>query len=180
MACREYTHPRDEGSSQPKRWIQGNMRIGPVLEVTTSSKNFKLKRSQQGNGVDEVMLALRASSAQSLAACMVTSPTLVDGRQCKQCATTWRHTALANTRERFHKIGCCLIALRLVAIAIGWCREVQGRCSDLVGLKRRRCITTKRMDAGKYKNWTRDRSCNLSFFQSEEQALQLDAKYFAC
>ena len=34
--CREYTLPRDDESSQPKGWIQGNMRIGPVLEVTTS------------------------------------------------------------------------------------------------------------------------------------------------
>ena len=24
MACREYTLPRSEGSSQPKGWIQGN------------------------------------------------------------------------------------------------------------------------------------------------------------
>ena len=32
-ACREYTLP---GSSQPKGWIQGNTKIGPVLEVTTS------------------------------------------------------------------------------------------------------------------------------------------------
>ena len=75
------------------------------------------------------------SSAQSLAACMVTSPILVDGRQCKQCATTWRHTTLANSRERFHKIGCCHIALRLVVIAIVWYREVQGRCTDLAGLR---------------------------------------------
>ena len=36
MACREYTLPRDDGSSQPRGWIQGNSRIGPVLEVTTS------------------------------------------------------------------------------------------------------------------------------------------------
>ena len=36
MACREYTLPRDDQSSQPKGWIQGNTRIGPVLEVTTS------------------------------------------------------------------------------------------------------------------------------------------------
>ena len=36
MACREYTLPRDDGSSQPRRWIQGNTKIGPVLEVTTS------------------------------------------------------------------------------------------------------------------------------------------------
>ena len=36
MACREYTLPRNDGSSQPKGWIQGNTKIGPVLEVTTS------------------------------------------------------------------------------------------------------------------------------------------------
>ena len=36
VACREYTLPRDDESSQPREWIQGNMRIGPVLEVTTS------------------------------------------------------------------------------------------------------------------------------------------------
>ena len=32
-ACREYTMPRDEEASQPKSWIQGNTKIGPVLEV---------------------------------------------------------------------------------------------------------------------------------------------------
>ena len=36
VACREYTLPRDDGSSQPRGWIQGNSRIGLVLEVTTS------------------------------------------------------------------------------------------------------------------------------------------------
>ena len=36
MACREYTLPRNDGSSQPKGWIQGNTKIWPVLEVTTS------------------------------------------------------------------------------------------------------------------------------------------------
>ena len=41
VACREYTLPRDDGASQPKGWIQGNMRIGPVLEVTTSFQHFK-------------------------------------------------------------------------------------------------------------------------------------------
>ena len=41
VACREYALPRDDPASQPKRWIQGNMRIGPVLEVTTSLKNDK-------------------------------------------------------------------------------------------------------------------------------------------
>ena len=41
VACREYTLPRDDSASQPKGWIQGNMRIGPVLEVTTSFQDFK-------------------------------------------------------------------------------------------------------------------------------------------
>ena len=35
VACREYTLPRDEDASEPKGWIRGNTRIGPVLEVTT-------------------------------------------------------------------------------------------------------------------------------------------------
>ena len=41
VACREYTLPRDDPASQPKGWIQGSMRIGPVLEVTTSFQHFK-------------------------------------------------------------------------------------------------------------------------------------------
>ena len=35
VACREYTLPRDEDSSEPEGWIRGNTNIGPVLEVTT-------------------------------------------------------------------------------------------------------------------------------------------------
>ena len=31
----EYTLPRDESLSEPKAWIRGNTKIGPVLEVTT-------------------------------------------------------------------------------------------------------------------------------------------------
>ena len=41
VACREYTLPLDDRASQPKGWIQGNMRNGPVLEVTTSFQHFK-------------------------------------------------------------------------------------------------------------------------------------------
>ena len=41
VACREYTLPRDDRTSQPKGCIQGNMRIGPVLEVTASFQHFK-------------------------------------------------------------------------------------------------------------------------------------------
>mgnify|MGYP000382943973 CR=1 FL=1 len=36
VTCREYTLPRDDKLSEPKGWIQGNTKIGPVLEVTTS------------------------------------------------------------------------------------------------------------------------------------------------
>ena len=36
VTCREYTLPRDENSTDPKGWIRGNTKIGPVLEVTTS------------------------------------------------------------------------------------------------------------------------------------------------
>ena len=36
VSCREYTLPREETTSQPKGWIQGNTKIGPVLEVATS------------------------------------------------------------------------------------------------------------------------------------------------
>ena len=35
VACREYTLPRDESSSEPKGWIRRNTKVGPVLEVTT-------------------------------------------------------------------------------------------------------------------------------------------------
>ena len=42
VACREHTLHRDDESSQPRGWIQGNMRIGLVLEVTTSYMIGKL------------------------------------------------------------------------------------------------------------------------------------------
>ena len=41
VACREYTLPRDDPASEAKGWIQGNTRIGPILEVTTSFQHFK-------------------------------------------------------------------------------------------------------------------------------------------
>ena len=42
VACREYTLPRDDPASEAKGWIQGNMRIGLVLEVTTSFSALQL------------------------------------------------------------------------------------------------------------------------------------------
>ena len=41
MPCREYTLPREDGSSQPRGWIQGNTKFGPMLEVTTSCLHGK-------------------------------------------------------------------------------------------------------------------------------------------
>ena len=41
VACREYTLPRDESSSEPKSWIRGNTKIGPVLAVTTCCQQGK-------------------------------------------------------------------------------------------------------------------------------------------
>ena len=35
VACREYTLPRDEDSSEPQGWIIGNTKIGPALEDAT-------------------------------------------------------------------------------------------------------------------------------------------------
>ena len=36
VKCHENTLPRDDGSTQPRGTIQGDIKIGPVLEVTTS------------------------------------------------------------------------------------------------------------------------------------------------
>ena len=36
VTCREYTLLRGDKSTDPKGWIQGNTKIAPVLEVTTS------------------------------------------------------------------------------------------------------------------------------------------------
>ena len=41
VTCREHTLPRDDKSTDPKGWIQGNTKIGPVLEVTTSYLQVK-------------------------------------------------------------------------------------------------------------------------------------------
>ena len=48
VACREYTLQRDEDSSEPKGWLRGNTKIGPVLEVTTCC--------QQGKKVVEIRI----------------------------------------------------------------------------------------------------------------------------
>ena len=57
-ACREYTLPRSDESSQPKGWIQGNTRIGPVLEITTSYLYGK-------HGIEIRIWSLRKDNSQS-------------------------------------------------------------------------------------------------------------------
>ena len=47
VVCREYTLPRDESKTEPKGWIRGNTKIGPVLEVTTSNLQGKLWSGNQ-------------------------------------------------------------------------------------------------------------------------------------
>ena len=58
MACRQYTLPRSDGSSQPKGWIQGSTTIGPVLEVTTSCLHGK-------HGVEIRIWSLSEDNTQS-------------------------------------------------------------------------------------------------------------------
>ena len=41
VACREYTLPRDEETSDTKGRIRGNTKIGPVLEVSTCCLHSK-------------------------------------------------------------------------------------------------------------------------------------------
>ena len=58
VACREYTLPREDGSSQPRGWIQGNTKIGPVLEVTTCDLHGK-------HGVEIKIMSLSRDSTDS-------------------------------------------------------------------------------------------------------------------
>ena len=58
VACRKYTLPRDEGASQPKGWIQGNTKIGPVLEVATCCLHGKY-------GVEIRILSLNTNNSHS-------------------------------------------------------------------------------------------------------------------
>ena len=53
VACREYTFPRDDQASQPKGWIRGNTRIGPILEVTTSFQHNKFGVEVRNQSVNE-------------------------------------------------------------------------------------------------------------------------------
>ena len=58
VACGGYTLPRDDPASEAKGWIQGNTRIGPILEVTTSFQHFKF-------GVEVRIQSVKEDNSQS-------------------------------------------------------------------------------------------------------------------
>ena len=58
VACREYTLPRDDETSQPRGWIQRNTKIGPVMAVTTSCLHGK-------NGVEIRIWSLNGDNTDS-------------------------------------------------------------------------------------------------------------------
>ena len=58
VASREYTLPRDDEISQPRGWIHGNTKIGPVLEVTISCLHGKY-------GVEIRIWSLRGDNTHS-------------------------------------------------------------------------------------------------------------------
>ena len=66
VTCREYTLPRDDPASEAKGWIQGNMRIGLVLEVTTSFQHFKY-------GIEIRIESVNQDNSHSWAKCVVDS-----------------------------------------------------------------------------------------------------------
>ena len=75
VACREYTLPRDDESSQPVGWIQGNTRIGPVLEITTSYLYGK-------HGIEVRIWSLRRDNSHSwVRICHGASKYVVDSKQ---------------------------------------------------------------------------------------------------
>ena len=55
VARREYTLPREEEASQPKGWIQGNTKIGPVLEVGVEIRIWSLNRDNTHSGSEFLM-----------------------------------------------------------------------------------------------------------------------------
>ena len=74
VACREYTLPRDDPASEAKGWIQGNTRIGPILEVTTTFQHFKF-------GVEVRIPSVKEDNSQSWVARGMGSPRHAQNRR---------------------------------------------------------------------------------------------------
>ena len=86
VACREYTLlPRDEKSSDPKGWIRGNTKVGPVLEVTTSYPQGKygVEIRIESENKDE-----SHSWSQFLMAWATTKRTITTSKTLPRCSST--------------------------------------------------------------------------------------------
>ena len=98
VACREYTLPRDDTVSHPKGWIQGNMSIGLVLEVTTSFQHFK-------HGIEIRILVRESRQFSILGQNFLWNDQICDrfisGQHRNSCGSTRR----ATTTNKYQ--GCC-------------------------------------------------------------------------
>ena len=63
VACREYTLPREEEASQPQGWIQGNTKIGPVLEIAPCCLHGKY-------GVEIRIMSVNRDNSHSWVTCL--------------------------------------------------------------------------------------------------------------
>ena len=97
VACCEYTLPRDDPASQPKGSIKGNMRIGLVLEVTTSFQHFKY-------GIEIRIWSVNQDNSQSWV--RISYGTIKCGRlNSRQHRNSCRSTRRASTKNK-HQGGC--------------------------------------------------------------------------
>ena len=101
VACREYTLLRDDPASQPKGWIQGNMRIGPVLEVTTSFQHFKY-------GIEIRVKSVNQDNSHSWVRISLWNGQICGRFYGRQHRNSCRSTRRANSTNK-HKCGCSQI-----------------------------------------------------------------------
>ena len=98
VACREYTLPRDDPASQAKGWIQGNMRIGPVLEVTTSFQHFKY-------GIEIRIWSVESRQFSILGQNILWNDQICGRFKSRQYRNSCRSTRRASTTNKHQ--GCC-------------------------------------------------------------------------
>ena len=98
VVCREYTLPRDDPASQSKGWIQGNLRIGLVLEVTTSFQNKKY-------GIEIRIWSVNQDNSQSWVRISCGTITICGRFNSGQHRNSCRCTRRASTTNKHQ--GCC-------------------------------------------------------------------------
>ena len=94
VACRECALPRDEEVSQPKGWIQGNTKIGPVLEVATCCLHGKY-------GVESRIMSMNEDNSHSWVRISHGSNKLVTNLNSSE-----QETSEVQLRRIFVKTGC--------------------------------------------------------------------------